>query len=66
MDKRKVIIESCKECPLVHVESDYSADSFETLTKWTCTKLKTVVRRWIDWNDHSKFIPKECPLEKTR
>ena len=66
MNKRKLVIESCTECPFLKTEPDYTADSFETCTAWICKRIKDYVRRYVDWNDHSKYIPNECPLPKTR
>jgi hypothetical protein len=56
-------IECCTQCPNHSTERDYTADSWEYCVKWNCKKLKNPVRRYVDWNDHDKYIPKNCPLE---
>ncbi len=60
---RVIVLQSCKDCPFVRVDRDYTEDSFEMVFKWTCTKLKADVRRYVEWKDHSNFIPDACPLD---
>jgi len=61
-------IKSCTECPHFSSERDYTADSFEFVTRWDCKKGDTPknIRRYVDWTDHRKFIPTWCPLKKKK
>lgn len=59
-------IDSCTECPHHSSDRDWTPDSWETCFKWKCDLLKEPVRRYVDWNDHDNFIPKECPLDSNK
>lgn len=58
-------INSCSQCPHFSSERDYTGDSWEFVEKWHCKLLNVYTRRYVDWNDHSLFIHKECPLPQT-
>lgn len=64
----KLKIESCIDCPHCKTERDWTEDSFETCERWDCAfnglNKKKNIRRYVDWYDHSKFIPDWCPLAK--
>jgi hypothetical protein len=61
-------IESCIDCPNCKTERDYTSDSFEYCEKWNCnfSGKSKVIRRYVDWHDHDKFIPDWCPLVKKK
>ena len=61
---RYLKIETCTDCPFCEQSRDYTADSFETNTRWDCTQEKKNIRRYVDWTDRKKFIPDWCPLSK--
>lgn len=59
-------IHSCDECVNFKSERDYTSDSFEYCTKWICKLNDKHIRRYVDWNDNSKFIPDWCPLSNKK
>ena len=59
-------IESCTQCPHCKTARDYTSDSFEYCERWDCIEESVKdknIRRYVDWNDHTKFIPNWCPLK---
>jgi hypothetical protein len=56
----KIDIKDCSECPHFESERVYTADSFETPFKWTCTKAKRQIAGFVEWHDKIK-IPDWCP-----
>lgn len=60
---KKLVIHSCTECADHRDSRDHTEDSFELCVKWWCVKLNKHVRRQVGWNDVTKFIPDDCPLE---
>jgi len=60
---KKIELTCCTECPHHCQEQDFTSDSFDLCYKWECKILDEYVRRHVEWTDHSKFIPKNCPLE---
>lgn len=65
----KIKIDTCTKCKHCSVSRDYTSDSFEYVERWDCELKKrkgipTNIRRYVDWSDHSKFVPTWCPLIK--
>jgi hypothetical protein len=60
---------SCRQCPHLHTEPDYTADSWERPEKWFCDKEKgkigmgKLIARYVEWNDKTP-IPSWCPLRE--
>lgn len=63
---KNIEIKICTECPHHTSERDYTADSFEMVSRWKCKHKDGpdgFVRRYVDWNDKAtEFIPDDCPL----
>ncbi len=58
----QIKIKDCSECPFHKVESVYTADSFENISKWICKKAKNIViDGCVGWTDKVK-IPNWCPV----
>lgn len=43
-------------------ERHYTADSFEMVFDWKCTKNHGAIVATLDWNDPKPAIPEWCPL----
>ena len=57
-----VEIEDCSACPCMKAERHYTADSFEMVFDWKCTKNHGAIVATLDWNDPKPAIPAWCPL----
>lgn len=62
MAKLILTVKGCEDCPMVSKERQYTADSFEMVFKYICTKSNRVVREYVDWNEEVNEVPKWCPL----
>jgi len=62
MAKLLLEVNGCETCPMVSKDRQYTADSFEMVFKYTCTKNKKVIREYVDWNEEVEDVPKWCPL----
>lgn len=56
-------VDNCGKCPNIQSERVYTADSFENVFKFTCTKVNRVVDE-LDTFEKFGAIPKWCPLRK--
>ena len=56
-------IKGCMDCPYVHSERHYTADSFEFEFEWKCVKADRSLGIH-DWHSSPKTIPTWCPLRK--
>ncbi len=60
----KINIKNCSECPFVKIEKVYTADSWEDVSKWSCTKKKNkTIHEYVEWNDKITKIPDWCPVK---
>ena len=57
-----VEIDDCSACPCMKAERHYTADSFEMVFDWKCTKSHGAIVVTLDWNDPKPAIPAWCPL----
>jgi hypothetical protein len=57
-----VEIEDCSACPCMKAERHYTADSFEMVFDWVCTKNFRAIVATMEWNDQKPAIPAWCPL----
>lgn len=57
-----VEVEDCSACPCMKAERRYTADSFEMVFDWKCTKNHGAIVATLDWNDPKPPIPGWCPL----
>ena len=55
-------VSGCSECPCMKAERHYTADSFEMVFDWVCTKNHGAIVATLDWNDQAPAIPAWCPL----
>jgi hypothetical protein len=76
VEPRFIKIDTCEKCPHLLSSRDYTADSWEEVSRWGCrittavdeksgVKTERNIRRYVDWNDKVKFIPDWCPLPKS-
>ena len=62
MDKVKLTITACDQCPNMKADRYYTADSFEMVYEWKCKASKDKSIAIQDWSDKAPPIPKWCPL----
>ena len=55
----KLNISNCSECPHFDSEKVYTADSFENVQKWICTKYKKKIA-FVETFDKEPEIPSWC------
>ncbi len=60
---KQLTITSCPQCPHHAVYYNHSDDLLEELFRWNCDLLRDAVRRQVEGNDKTDFIPDRCPLE---
>lgn len=60
MNKIQVEIENCSKCPNFQEKRNYTADSFENVFDWFCTKADKKIKCYVEWNENVK-IPEWCP-----
>lgn len=60
----QLTIKNCRQCPHLRQEKVYTADSWEEVTGWYCSKKKGRQITELDWNYKPPPIPKWCPLRK--
>jgi len=56
----KTEVKDCSECPHQSDVRHYTADSFEMVFKWTCTKANKHIA-YVDATDKNPKIPEWCP-----
>lgn len=63
MAKIQIEVKNCSECPFVNIKKVYTADSFEDVSAWYCTKENDKkIAGYVDWNDDPD-IPEWCPIK---
>lgn len=55
-------VNDCSECPYMKSERHYTADPFETVFDWVCSKNFGAIVATMEWNDSKPVIPAWCPL----
>lgn len=65
MTKIQIEVKNCNQCPHFDSERIYTADSFDMLFKWICTKAKRTISGCVDTWD-KVAIPDWCPCKITK
>ncbi|MFA5208646.1 MAG: hypothetical protein WC428_08450 [Candidatus Paceibacterota bacterium] len=60
--KIAIEIKDCSQCPHFDDERVYTADNFEMVFKWTCTKAKRQIAGYVETFDKVP-IPDWCPCK---
>lgn len=61
MPEIKIKIKDCSECPFFKSEKVYTSDSWDDVSKWTCTKKNKIITGYHEQND-KETIPIWCPI----
>lgn len=59
-----IAIRDCSECVDLKTERVYTADSFENVFSWLCSKANKVVKQYLEGNYKNPPIPEWCPRKE--
>lgn len=49
--------------PFCKQEKVYTPDSWDDVSKWTCTKIDKIIYNYHEWRDKTS-VPEWCPIKQ--